>query len=98
MQYYPEVVQAVARPDFHIAVYFSDGRITDFDMGPLINGGGVFSSILDTAIFEKCLTVMNGTAAWDLEGNRDDTKCIDIDPYELYAAKRVADPLEAKPA
>ncbi len=98
MQYFPEVVQVVARPDYHIAVYFSDGRITDFDVSSLIAGGGVFSQISDVETFEKCLTVMNGTAAWDIEGNRDDTKCIDIDPFELYEAGIMGDPLEEKSA
>ena len=26
------------------------------------------------------MTVLNGTVAWDLEGNRDETRCIDIAP------------------
>ena len=40
------------------------------------------------------MTVMNGSVAWDLEGNRDATKCIDIDPFVLYEAPVVKDPLE----
>jgi hypothetical protein len=27
---------------------------------------------------------MNDTLAWDIGGNRDDCKCIDIDPDTLY--------------
>lgn len=45
-------------------------------------------------MFHDCLTVMNGTAAWDVEGKRDPRKCIDIDPYDVYEAPVVKDPLE----
>lgn len=32
---------------------------------------------------EKC-TVMNETLAWDIGGNRDESNCIDIYPFEIY--------------
>lgn len=98
MNYYPEVVQAIALPHFHIAVYFSDGHIKEYDMNPLIRKGGVFKPLDDERIFRGCLTVMNGTAAWDIEGTRDQTKCIDIDPFELFEGTEIADPLEEKTA
>ena len=34
--------------------------------------------------------------AWDLEGNRDETTCIDLDPVKMYRESPVVDdPLEA---
>lgn len=98
MDYYPEVVQAIALSDYHIAVYFSDGHIKKYDMNPLIRKGGIFKSLEDESIFNDRLTVMNGTAAWDLDGNRDETRCIDIDPFELYEGTEITDPLEEKTA
>ena len=37
---------------------------------------------------------MNKTVAWDLDGNRDVTNCIDLDPCTLFESAIVKDPLE----
>lgn len=94
MTYYPVVVQALAGKDQEIYVYFSDGHIRRYDMKPLIASGGVFNRLKDNNFFKERLTVMNGTAAWDLTGSYDPTSCIDVDPFELYGGIPVADPLE----
>lgn len=94
MKYFPEVVQAIAGDHKTIFAYFSDGRITQFDMTGLIEQGGIFKKLENDNFFSKRLTVMNGTAAWDLSGRHDPTECIDIDPVTLYEAKQVKDPLE----
>lgn len=31
------------------------------------------------------MTVVNGTLAFDLAGNRDDRQCVDIDPETIFA-------------
>ena len=91
--YYPVVVQALAGPDKIIYAYFSDGRITRFDMLPIIANGGVFARLDDDAFFQNAITVLNDTVAWDVSGVFDPTTCIDIDPFVLYKAEVVADPL-----
>ena len=49
--------------------------------------------------FRDRLTVMNGAVAWDVTGTRDETKCIDLDPYEMYDhCPVVKDPLSDEPA
>ncbi|WP_442676868.1 hypothetical protein [Selenomonas sp.] len=48
----------------------------------------------DRAFFTSALTVMDGTAAWDVTGAHDVTKCIDVDPFVLYDAPVIPDPLE----
>lgn len=93
--YYPRVVQAIPGPDRTIFVYFSDGRITRYDVEPLIEKGGVFARLRDDSLFENALTVLNGTAAWDVGGAFDPTSCIDIDPFTLYEAERAKDPLDS---
>lgn len=98
MDYYPEVVQAVAMEDKCIAVYFSDGHIKKFDVNPLISGGGVFSVLENDSVFRDCLTVINGTAAWSPDGSRDETTCFDLDPFVLYKARDIKDPLAEKTA
>lgn len=92
--YYPSVAQVIAGPERTIYVYFTDGRITQYDVAPLIARGGVFSRLADIDFFTSALTVLNGTAAWDVSGHYDPTTCIDIDPFTLYEAKQVRDPLE----
>lgn len=92
--YFPVVVQAVAGPDKTVYAYFSDGRITQFDMKENIAAGGVFGRLSDSSFFEAALTVLNDTVAWDVSGHYDPATCIDIDPFVVYEAKRVSDPLE----
>lgn len=38
----------------------------------------------DISIFMNTCTVLNDTLAWDIQGNRDSTSCLDIDPDTLY--------------
>ena len=94
-EYYPVVVQAVAGEGRKVSAYFSDGSIRLYDMAPAIKRGGVFAPLADEGFFTQRLTVMNDTVAWDLSGRYDPEDCIDIDPFTLYAAPAVADPLES---
>ena len=94
MEYFPEVVQAVAGDDFVVFAYFSDGTVRRLDAKPLIERGGAFSKLSDGAFFAERLTVMNGTVAWDVAGDRDESRCIDLDPFAVYEqAVVVSDPL-----
>ena len=92
-EYIPEVVQTFAGKDYTIYVYFSDGKIVLFDVMPLIASGGVFGILNDKSFFTERLTVLNHTAAWDLSGRYDPSDCIDLDPWTLYEAASVQDPL-----
>lgn len=80
----PQVVQALAGEDFTVYIYFLDGAIRLLDAKPLLKQAGVFVPLCDETVFRNCLTVMNGTVAWDLDGTRDLSTCIDLDPYALY--------------
>lgn len=94
MNYVPTVVQAVPGDAYMVYAYFSDGTVRLADVRPLIDRGGVFGPLSDQEVFREKITVLNGTVAWDLKGDRDPTKCIDIDPCELYRKSPVVpDPL-----
>ena len=94
MEYFPEVVQVVAGEGYEVFVYFSDGSIRQYDVGPLIATGGVFEFLADKTFFTERLTVINGTVAWDATGDRDEYRCIDLDPFTIYEnANIVPDPL-----
>lgn len=89
------IVQVKPRNDFKVYVYFDDGKIKLYDMSSLINSGGVFESISQINVFMDQCTVMNGTLAWDLSGEFNESTCIDIDPETIYSkGKDVKDPLE----
>lgn len=93
-KYYPVVCQAVAGPNRAVYSYFTDGKITRYDVSELIREGGVFERLVDEAFLNEAITVLNSTVAWDVSGCYDPTTCIDIDPFTLYAAQAVTDPLE----
>lgn len=92
--YFPAVVQAVPGPERTVYVYFTDGSVRLFDAAPLIEKGGVFERLKDGEFFTNAISVLNDTVAWDTSGRYDPTSCIDIDPFVLYEAPVVADPLE----
>lgn len=94
MDFMPMVVQAIAGENFTVYAYFNDGAVRLVDVKPLIEGGGVFSAIADPTAFREKLTVLNDTVAWDISGDRDPTKCIDLDPIVIFKRDPiVADPL-----
>ena len=90
----PKVVQVLPGSDFTVYVDFLDGALRALDVKPLLEKGGVFTPLRDEETFRNSLTVLNDTAAWDLDGNRDPSTCIDLDPCELYDhCPAVEDPL-----
>lgn len=92
-RFFPSVVQALAAEDRIVFAYMNDGSVRRFDMKPLIESGGVFEPLRNPEVFASAITVLNDTVAWDLEGNRDPTTCIDIDPLALFEQPIVRDPL-----
>ncbi|GAH20623.1 unnamed protein product [marine sediment metagenome] len=87
------VIQVLPQKDYTVYVYFDDGKIKLYDMRPFI-GKGIFQKLSDIDDFMRKCTVMNNTLAWDVKGNYDPYKCIDIDPVQIYEkGKDVKDPL-----
>ena len=82
-EYFPKVVQVIPFNNYHIQVFFDDGKIVEYDLSNELQGK-MFQPLQDINIFKDTCTVLNDTLAWDLAGNRDTTKCIDIDPFVLY--------------
>jgi hypothetical protein len=89
------VLQAVPNNNYTVFVYFSDGSVRKVDVKPLIYSGSVFEPLSDIEVFKNTITVLNDTVAWDLEGNRDTRRCLDIDPLTIYETAAIADPLAA---
>ena len=93
-----QVVQVKATLDFKVYVYFADGKIKLFDMNSLLNKG-VFKKISKIEDFLSKCTVINGTLAWDIGGNFDESNCLDVDPETIYTeGVNVADPLAERAA
>lgn len=89
---FPEIVQVVPNDDYTVTVYFDDGKIVLYDVMPLL-GKEVFEPLKDKEIFMSTCTILNDTLAWDIAGNRNSSKCIDIDPDTLYALPAIEDRL-----
>lgn len=81
--YFPTVVQVIPQTDYTVYVYFDDGKIVLYDLSEKIDRE-IFKPLRELDIFMNTCTVMNETLAWDIAGNRDTTKCIDIDVFTLY--------------
>lgn len=81
--YFPTVVQVIPFDNYHVQVFFDDDKITEYDATQDLNSE-LFRPLKDIDVFKNACTVMNDTLAWDLQGNRDETQCIDIDPFTLY--------------
>ena len=80
---FPKVVQVIPMENYSVYVYFEDGKIVCYDMIQMIEKE-VFRPLKDITVFKEACTVMNDTLAWDIGGNRDNTKCLNIDPDTLY--------------
>lgn len=87
---FPEIVQVVPNENYTVTVYFEDGKIVLYDVAQLLEKE-VFRPLKDKNVFMNTCTIMNDTLAWDLEGNRDTSMCIDIDPETLYALQAIED-------
>jgi len=88
-----KVVQVIPYEDYMVYVYFEDGKIVCYDARPLLLMK-VFKPLEDINVFMNACTILNNTLAWDINGNRDETTCLDIDPEMLYelnqASERIA--------
>ena len=91
--FWPKVVQVLPTDNFEVYAYLNDGSVRLFDVKPLLKKDTVFESLMDIETFKNKLTVINHTIAWDMGGNRDQYKCIDIDPFAIYERPPVPDPL-----
>ena len=82
-EYFPVVVQVIPFDNYHVQVFFDDGKIVEYDATEDLKKG-IFQKLQDIEVFKETCTVLNDTLAWDIEGNRDTYSCIDIDPFTLY--------------
>lgn len=80
---FPKIVQVLPTEEYTVYVYFEDGKIVCYDVKPLLEKE-MFAVLREIECFIKTCTIMNDTLAWDISGNRDCMKCIDIDPDTLY--------------
>ncbi|MCF0229861.1 MAG: DUF2442 domain-containing protein [Parasporobacterium sp.] len=87
---FPKIVQVVPTKNHTVYVYFEDGEIVCYDVGPMLDRP-VFSALKNEEIFVNSCTILNDTLAWDINGNRNPAECIDIDPDTLYELDAAAE-------
>jgi len=92
-RFWPKVLQVVPTDEYEVYVYFNDGSVRFFDVKPLIKPDTVFEPLHDIDFFKSKLTVINDTVAWDIGGQRNPRKCIDLDPFVIFERPAVVDPL-----
>ena len=92
--FWPKVLQVVPTENFEVYTYFNDGSVRLFDAKPLIRPGTVFEPLQDIHFFKSKLAVINDTVAWDIGGNRDARRCIDLDPFVIFEQPVIPDPFE----
>ena len=80
---FPKVVQVIPMKNYMVYVYFEDGKVVCYDMSHMIEKEA-FYVLKDINVFMDTCTVLNDTLAWDINKNRDNTECLDIDPDTLY--------------
>lgn len=78
-----QVIQVLPTKEYKVYVYFADGKIKLYDASGLVEKG-IFRKLKDIDLFIKSCTVINGTLAWDITGNRDASECLDLDADNLY--------------
>ena len=83
-----DVVQVIPYDDYTVYVHFEDGKIVCYNAKELLNKK-VFEPLKDINFFKNACTILNGTLAWDMTGDRDCTQCLDIDPDVLYELENV---------
>jgi len=80
---YYSIIQVLPTNDYKVYLYFSSGEVRLFDATFLLDKG-VFKALKDKKLFMESCTVLNNTLAWDIAGNFDPYKCLDLDPEMLY--------------
>ena len=83
-----DIVQVIPNEDYTVYVYFEDGKIVCYDAKPLLDKK-VFAPLKNIDFFMNACTILNDTLAWDVSGDRDCSKCLDIDPDMLYSLENV---------
>ncbi|WP_333649187.1 DUF2442 domain-containing protein [Lacrimispora sp.] len=86
--YFPIVVQVIPLDNYHVQVFFDDGKIVEYDAAKDLQGG-IFKQLQDIRIFKDSCTILNDTLAWDISGDRNPSECIDIDPFTLYELESI---------
>ena len=74
--------------DYTVYVYFEDGKIVCYDAKPLLDKKA-FAPLKNIDFFMNACTILNDTLAWDVSGDRDCSKCLDIDPDMLHSLENV---------
>ncbi len=64
--YFPVVVQVIPQNNYHVQVFFEDGKIVEYDASNDLEIG-VFQQLKDIEVFMNCCTVLNDTLAWDYQ-------------------------------
>lgn len=80
----PKIFQVIPTKNYLVYVFFENGIIKLYDAKKLIEIGGIYDILKDIDFFINRCTIINGSLAWDVDGNRSVDKCIDVCPDTIY--------------
>lgn len=86
--YFPVVVKVIPLDNYHVQIFFDNGKIVEYDASSLLQGE-VFKPLQNIHVFKDTCTVLNDTLAWDISGHRNASECIDLDPLMLYELESI---------
>ena len=81
-----KIVKVVPRLDNKVYVYDDDGTIYLYNAQKLVDR---FDQLKNKDFFINRCTILNNSLAWDVEGNGNDEKCIDVAPESILASPKV---------
>ncbi len=81
----PKLFQVIPTDSYSVYLFYDTGEIKLYDCSWILDRNGVFEKIHELSLFKSLCTIMNGTLAWDISGNRDTSYCIDLCPDTIYS-------------
>ena len=87
-EYFPTVVQVIPLDNFHVQVFFDDGKIVDYDATEDLKAE-IFKPSRDIAAFKQACTVMTGTLACDPSANTAASRPLALAPFTVYELESI---------
>lgn len=87
-EYFPTVVQVIPLDNYHVQVFFDDGKIVDYDTTQDLKSS-IFEPLRDIENFKKYMYGNEWNACMGYFRKMDESDCIDIDPFTLYELKAI---------
>ena len=83
-EYIPQIYMAALAGGKKVDCYFTNGEVKRYDVNRAIRLRGVFAPLKNQKVFNRAVMVMDGVLAFDIAGDRDPYKMVDICADVIY--------------